>query len=615
MYNVRKVFDDLYYVGADDRRLAMFEGVYSVKKGVSYNSYLLIDEDKTVLFDTVDKAVSEQFMENIEFVLGKRKLDYIVIHHMEPDHSSSLMELLNKYSDVTLIINSKIDTMISQFFNLDKEIKKIIVKENDVFSTKNHEFTFLFAPMVHWPEVMMSYDKKTSSLFSADAFGTFGALNGALFNDELDFFKNYLDEARRYYANIVGKYGPQVQSILKKASMVDIKHILPLHGPVFRNDISKYLDYYIKWSTYTPEVEGVVICYASIYGHTENASNILASKLRELNVKVEMFDVSVTPSSEIIQACFKYSHLIFASSTYNAGIFITMEELLRDLAAHNIQSRVIGLIENGSWAPTSFGLMKKILEPLKNITFIDQKISIKSSLKENQLKELDDFANKITKTMSVTKLDSKVEDIKEINNEAIFKISYGLFILSTKFENKDNACIINTAALVTDSPKRMTVTVNKSNYTHDLIKKSKKVCISILDIKTKFDLIKRFGFSSGKDVDKFHDFKELKRTTDGLIYVSESTNSFIAGDVVSSIDLGTHTLFIIDIKESNKLSDVESLTYQYYFDHIKPKMNKVETKKGWVCKICGYVYEGEDLPSDFICPICKHGAEDFERIE
>jgi len=399
MYCCRKVTDDLYWVGANDRRLAMFEGVYSVPRGVSYNSYLLLDE-KTVLFDTVDAAVGEVFFENVDHVLAGRHLDYLVIHHMEPDHSATLAELLRRYPDVRILCNKKIADMMKQFFTFDADKYTELVAEGDTFSCGHHTLTFVNAPMVHWPEVMMSFDQTDGILFSADAFGTFGALNGALFADEVDFMGEYLDEARRYYTNIVGKYGPQVSAVLKKASALDIKMICPLHGFVWRRDIGCYLDAYTHWASYEPEEKGVVIAYASVYHHTENAAEALAIRLTERGIRTVMFDVSVTPASEIIAAVFRYSHLVLASTTYNAGIFVNMESFLYDLVAHNIQNRTVAVIENGSWAPTSGKLMRALLDNCKKLTVLDETLTIKSSLKEEQLPALDAMADAIAATFA-----------------------------------------------------------------------------------------------------------------------------------------------------------------------------------------------------------------------
>ncbi len=394
MFCYRNVTEDLSWVGGNDRRLSMFEGVYSVPDGVSYNSYLLSDE-KTVLFDTVDKAVSEVFFENIEELLQGRTLDYVVVHHMEPDHSATLQELVLRYPQVKIICNAKSAAMMKQFFSFDVDSRTVLVKEGDELSFGRHTVTFVMAPMVHWPEVMVSYDKTDKILFSADAFGCFGALNGALFADEVNFERDYLDEARRYYTNIVGKYGIQVQALLKKASALEINMICPLHGFVWRKDLGFYIDKYDKWSRYEPEEKGVMIAYASIYGNTENAAEILACRLQEQGIRTVMFDVSVTPASDIIAAAFKWSHLVFASATYNNGIFVTMEALLRDLTAHNIQNRTVAVIENGSWAPVSGKLIRAEFENCKNITFLEPVCSVKSSVKAEQLEQLIGMAGNI----------------------------------------------------------------------------------------------------------------------------------------------------------------------------------------------------------------------------
>ncbi len=396
MYCTKNIASDLVWVGANDRRLAMFEGVYSVPAGVSYNSYLLTDE-KTVLFDTVDKAVGRIFFENLEHGLGGRTLDYLIVHHMEPDHSATLSELLLRHPETTVVCNDKTAVMIAQFFGPGAAGRMQFVKEGDTLSTGAHELTFYMAPMIHWPEVMMTYDKTAHTLFTADAFGVFGALNGAIFADEVDFDRDYLKEARRYYTNIVGKYGMQVQNLFRKIADLDIRMLCPLHGFVWRRDIEYFFKKYNLWSTYTPEEKGVMIAYASIYGNTENAAEILSSKLRERGVRTVMYDVSVTPASEIIAECFRWSHLVFASSTYNGGVFVTMDELLRDIAAHNLQKRTVAFMENGTWAPVSARQMTAIFAPLKNMTVLEQSISIRSSLTEGQLAEIEALADVLAK--------------------------------------------------------------------------------------------------------------------------------------------------------------------------------------------------------------------------
>jgi flavorubredoxin len=398
MYCTRKVADDLIWVGADDRRLAMFEGVYSVPRGVSYNSYLLLDE-KTVVFDTVDHAVEKTFLENVEHGLNGRTLDYLVVQHMEPDHSATIRTLLMLYPEAEVVCSKKTEGMLRQFFGDAVKMNIKVVGEGDTLKTGKHEFTFLAAPMVHWPEVIVTYDLTTKTLFSADAFGTFGALNGALFADEVDFFRDYLDEARRYYTNIVGKYGVQVQALLKKAATVEIKTICPLHGFVWRENIGAYLEKYQKWSLYEPEVSGVMIAYASVYGNTENAANILACKLRDKGIKTTMFDVSVAETSEVVAASFQYSHLVFAAPTYNGGIFIKMDEVLRDIEAHSLKNRTVAFMENGTWAVTCGKQMKEIFAGLKGMNIIEDTVTIKSALADGQEAQVEKLAEAIAETM------------------------------------------------------------------------------------------------------------------------------------------------------------------------------------------------------------------------
>ena len=398
MHCTRKVTSDLTWVGADDRRLSCFEGVYGVPDGVSYNSYLLQDE-KTVLFDTCDKAVFEVFLENVDYALEGRKLDYLVIDHMEPDHAATVELLVRCHPGVKIVCNAKIQKMLTQFFNYDFSSDILLVKEGDTLSTGRHELTFVMAPMVHWPEVMFTFDKTDGILFSADAFGTFGALNGRLFADETDFFNDDLNEARRYYTNIVGKYGQQVQMALKKAAGLDIKLVCPLHGYVWRQDFGRYLEKYQIWSTYEPEEKGVLIAYASVYGHTANAANILACKLCDRGIKVKMYDTSVTPASYILSDSFKYSHLVFASTTYNNGIFVNMEDLLHDIVNHNLQNRKVAIIENGSWAPASGKLMREEISKMKNMEIIGDGIKLLSALKEDQLSQIDALADAIAESI------------------------------------------------------------------------------------------------------------------------------------------------------------------------------------------------------------------------
>ena len=613
MYCVKKMTEDLYWVGGNDRRLALFENVYPIPRGVSYNAYVVLDE-KTVLLDTVDNSVSPIFFENLAHVLNGRKLDYLIVNHMEPDHAATIEAVVLRYPEVTLVCNKKTAQMMKNFFSFDVDSRVHLVAEMDTLCTGKHTFAFVMAPMVHWPEVMVTYDATTKTLFAADAFGTFGALGGNLYADEVNFQTEWLDDARRYYTNIVGKYGTQVQALLKKAATIEIETICPLHGPVWRKDIGWFIDKYVHWATYTPEEDAVVIAYASVYGNTETAANILAGKLADLGVRnVKVYDVSATHASEIVSECFRASHLVFLSTTYNAGMFVNMENLVHDIVNHNLQNRTIALVENGSWAPTAGGLMRAEFSKLKNCTILDETVTIKSSLKEAQLESMDALAEAIVDSMP--KHEAPVHTANApVEQNAMFSLSYGLFVLTARDGAKDNGCIINTVTQLTDTPKRISIAVNKANYTHDMIKKTGVFNVSVLSNDAPFAMFQHYGFQSGRDVDKFAGVQGMARATNGVYYLPYCTNAFISARVTQTIEFETHTLFIADVTEARQLSDVPSMTYAYYFANVKPKPSKLKEQHGWVCKICGYVYEGEELPADFICPLCKHGAEDFEKI-
>jgi len=615
MYCTRNVTDDLIFVGADDRRLSLFEGVYSVPDGVSYNSYLLLDE-KTVLFDTVDKAVGRIFFENLEHALGSHHLDYVVVQHMEPDHSATLEDLLRRYPDTEVVCNAKTAAMIAAFTSVDITSRTVTVTEATVFSTGRHEFRFVMAPMVHWPEVMVSYDTTDKILFSADAFGTFGALNGALFADEVDFPVDYLPEARRYYCNIVGKYGPMVQSLLKKAAGLDIRMICPLHGFVWRENLSYFIAKYDAWSQYEPEEIGVMIAYASIYGGTENAANILACRLREKGVKTVIFDVSVTPESEIIAAAFRYSHLVFASATYNAGVFVTMDALLRELVAHNIQKRTVALIENGSWAPQAGKLMREILAGAKNLNILEKTVGIRSTVKKSTLDDLNELADAILATVPMP-LTLSEEIPAEIDSRIFRSLTYGLFLLTAREGEKDNGCIINTLQQISSAPYTVSVSVNKDGLTAEMIRKTGTFNVSVLTEDAPFDLFTRFGFQSGRSADKFDGFSAVCRSENGLLCLTEQSAGFLSVTVTDTVDCGTHYLFVGRVTESAVRDGGAPMSYAYYFENVKPKKaaeaeTPAEKPQRWICTLCGYEHEGE-LPPDFTCPLCNHGAEFFEK--
>ena len=399
MYNVRKVTEDLYWIGGDDHRLHLFENIHPIPRGVSYNSYLLLDK-KTVLFDTVDWSIGRQFLENLEHVLDGRPLDYMVINHMEPDHAAMIEEVMLRYPKVKVISSEKAFYFMNQFgFHIDSS-KTEIVKEGDKKSFGKHEILFVAAPMVHWPEAMVSFDTTNGVLFSADAFGSFGALDGKLFNDEVNFDRDWIDDARRYYTNIVGKYGPHVRALLKKAAGIDIKIVCPLHGPVWRNNLGYFIDKYDKWSRYEPEEKGVMIVYASMYGNTENAASVLASKLVEKGMNnVVMYDVSKTHISQLISETFKYSNVVLASVTYNLGIYPLMHNYLMDMKALNVQNRTFAILENGSWACESGRLMREFLENMRNMTVLDEKVTLTSSMTAEQIGEMDTLVDSIINSM------------------------------------------------------------------------------------------------------------------------------------------------------------------------------------------------------------------------
>ena len=612
MYCVKKMTEDLYWVGASERRLNLFENAYPLTNGVSYNSYLLLDE-KTVLIDTVDKSVSGLYFENVEHVLSGRKLDYLIVQHMEPDHAATIGELVLRHPEVTVVCNAKTHTMMQNFFTFDIDSRVQLVKEMDTLTTGRHTFAFVMAPMVHWPEVMVSYDTTTKTLYSADAFGTFGALNGNLYADEVNFRTEWLADARRYYTNIVGKYGTQVQALLKKAATIEIETICPLHGPVWRKDIAWFLDKYVHWATYQPEEDAVVIAYASVYGNTENTANILAGMLADRGVRnVKVYDVSATHPSYVVSECFRASHLVFLSTTYNAGMFVNMENLVHDIVNHNLQNRTIALVENGSWAPTAGGLMRAEFQKLKNCTILDEGVTIRSSLKEEQLSQMAALADALVATMPKPVPSAHTELVEP---SAMFSLSYGLFVLTARDGAKDNGCIINTVTQLTDSPKRISIAVNKANLTHDMILKTGVFNVSVLSNDAPFAMFQHYGFQSGRDVDKFADVQGMARATNGVYYIPYCTSAFLSAKVTQTVEFETHTLFIADVTEAQTLSNTPSMTYAYYFANVKPKPAALQEQTGWVCKICGWVYEGEELPPDIICPLCKHGAADFEKLQ
>ena len=612
------IAEGVYLIGVNDRRTALFENIWPIPYGVSYNSYLIRD-DKCALLDTVEFGSEGAYLDRIEEILGERELDYLVVNHMEPDHSGEIGTVLKRYPSVKLIGNAMTRKILLGYTG-DLGDRFMEVKDGDSLSLGKHTLHFYMTPWVHWPETMMTYESTEKILFSADAFGTFGATDGAM-TDALTDLAEYREEMRRYYSNIVGKYGAQVQAVLKKAAGLELNYVCPLHGFVWRSHFGDFLDKYLKWSSYTPEENGVMIAYASVYGHTENTVNILACKLVERGLKVKVYDTSVTPASYIVSDAFRYSHLVFASTTYNAGIFVTMENLVHDIVNHNLQGRKIAVLENGSWAATSGKLMKDQLSKLRGTEFIGETISLKSDVTEAQLAELDALADAIAADIRpvLPVFEAPAEPIGQaldVDNAAFNKFSYGVEILTTNVDGKDYGCVINTAGQVAaGDPKKITISVIKKNNTCDMVAKAGKFNISILTEDAPYSLFQHFGFQSGRDVDKFADFDDLDRMTNGIAYVTKYTNAVLSCEIIDVVDVETQVLYVANVVEAKVLSAAPSCTYGYYHAHIKPKKNPAPAQgEGYVCKVCGYFHEGSEMPDDFVCPLCKHGKEDFEHI-
>ena len=595
-----KITKDIFYVGVNDHEVDLFEGQYIVPNGMSYNSYVIMDE-KIAVMDTVDANFTHQWLDNIQGVIGDRKPDYLVVQHMEPDHSANIVNFLKAYPEATVVASSKAFVMMKNFFGKDLLESGKVVGEGDTLCLGNHTLTFVTAPMVHWPEVIVTYDSLDKVLFSADGFGKFGAL---------DVEEEWACEARRYYIGIVGKYGAQVQALLKKASTLDIQTICPLHGPVLTENLGYYIGLYNTWSSYEPEEEGIVVAYTSVYGNTKKAVLKLADMLRAKGCpKVVLNDLARCDMAEAVEDAFRYSKLVLATTTYNADIFPFMKEFINHLTERNYSNRTVAFIENGSWAPMATKVMKGMLEKSKNLTFAESTVKIMSALNKTNVEELNSLADELCREYLAMKDDTaNKNDLK-----ALFKIGYGLYVVTCNDGKKDNGLIVNTVTQITNTPNRIAVTINKENYSHHVIKQTGKMNVNCLTVDAPFKVFESFGFRSGRNVDKFADCTPL-RSDNGLVFLPRYINAFMSLDVEQYVDLGTHGMFICSVSEARVISDVETMTYSYYQSYVKPKP-QTEGKKGYVCKICGYVYEGEELPEDFVCPLCKHGAADFEKIK
>ena len=595
-----EITKDIRYAGVNDHDIDLFEGQYIVPNGMAYNSYVIVDE-KIAVMDTVDAAFTHQWLDNIQNILGERSPDYLVIQHMEPDHSANIVNFMKAYPEAVIVSSAKAFAMMKNFFGTDFTDNRIVVGEGDTLSLGKHTLTFVTAPMVHWPEVIVTYDSYDKVLFSADGFGKFGAL---------DVEEDWACEARRYYIGIVGKYGAQVQALLKKAAGLDIKTICPLHGPVLKENLGYYIGLYDTWSSYLPETEGIVIAYTSVYGNTKKAVMQLAEKLKANGCpKVVVNDLARCDMAEAVEDAFRYSKLVLATTTYNAEIFPFMREFINHLTERNFSNRTVAFIENGSWAPLAAKVMKGMLEKSKNITYAENTVRILSALNDESTAQLNALADELC--MEYLAQQDSTADKNDLS--ALFNIGYGLNVVTSNDGKKDNGLIVNTVTQVTNTPNRIAVTINKENYSHHVIKQTGKMNLNCLTTDAPFAVFEKFGFQSGRNTDKFAECEPL-RSDNGLVFLPRYINSFMSLKVVQYVDLDTHGMFICEVTEARVISNTETMTYSYYHENVKPKP-ETDGKKGFVCKICGYIYEGDTLPDDFVCPLCKHGAADFEPIQ
>lgn len=593
-----EITKDIKYVGVNDHDVDLFEGQYVVENGMAYNSYVIMDE-KIAVMDTVDARFTHEWLDNIQSVLGSRRPDYLIIQHMEPDHSANIANFMETFKDTKIVSSQKAFVMMEQFFGTNFADRQVVVKEGDTLTLGKHTLAFVAAPMVHWPEVIVTYDTCDKVLFSADGFGKFGAL---------DVEEDWACEARRYYIGIVGKYGAQVQNLLKKAAGLDIQTICPLHGPILKENLGYYINLYDIWSSYAVESEGVVIAYTSVYGHTKKAVELLEKKLIEKGCpKVTVFDLARDDMAEAVEDAFRYGKLVLATTTYNADIFPFMKEYIHHLTERNFQNRTVALIENGTWAPLAAKVMKNMFEGSKKLTFTDTTVHIKSALNEESTAQLEALADELCRDYV-----AKSDKADKNDLTALFKIGYGLYVVTSNDGKKDNGLIVNTVTQLTDNPNRVAVNINKANYSHHIIKQTGVMNVNCLSTEAPFSVFQNFGFQSGRTADKFANMETL-RSDNGLVFLPKYINAFMSLKVEQYVDLDTHGMFICTVTEARVINDIDTMTYTYYQKNVKPKP-QTEGKKGFVCKVCGFIYEGDELPEDYICPLCKHGVADFEPI-
>jgi flavorubredoxin/flavin reductase (DIM6/NTAB) family NADH-FMN oxidoreductase RutF len=597
------ISDDIRYIGVNDHDIDLFEGQYTVPNGMAYNSYAIID-DKVAIMDTVDTRFRHDWLDNIAKALAGRKPDYLVVQHMEPDHSANIAAFMDAYPSATLVSSAKAFTMMGNFFGKAWEDRRVVVKEGDTLALGRHTLAFVAAPMVHWPEVIVTYDATDKVLFSADGFGKFGAL---------DVEEDWDCEARRYYFGIVGKYGAQVQALLKKAAGLEIRTVCPLHGPVLSGDaLANALAKYQTWSTYEAETDGIFIAYTSVYGHTKEAVLKLADLLKARGCpKVSVADLARDDMAEAVEDAFRYGKLVLATTTYNAEIFPYMHTFIDHLVERNYQNRTVGLIENGSWAPLAAKVMRAKFEKSKNIRFTETTVRINSALADDSRQQLEALADELCQEY-VARADASTP---KSDPTALYNIGYGLYVVTTRDENgKDNGLIVNTVSQVADNPIKIAVTINKLNYSHHLVKQTGVLNVNCLSEDAPFEIFQRYGFQSGRTADKFAGVEGISRSANGLVVLPRHVCAVISLKVDQYVDMGSHGMFVCSVTESRVLSSSPAMTYTYYQANVKPKPQSPAGKKGWVCKICGYVYEGEKLPDDFVCPLCKHGPADFEPL-